>query len=71
VSLITHKIKSIFTNLTFSPSLHQSFDMNEKQEREQFEEAERIGAEGKDCLLYYPVCDSSPLENFTHLMEID
>lgn len=56
-------------HFVLSPSTHLSFSDAEKDEEFFFEAAERYGASGGDCDLFYPDCVNSPLEHVTHLIE--
>jgi len=51
------------------PSAHQSFNTeNESEEKELYEEAERIGKEGGDCELIYNECKKSPLYSISNFI---
>lgn len=54
-----------------SPSTHLSFSDDETDHRFFYEAAERYGASGGDCNLFYPDCINSPLEHVTHLIEYE
>ncbi|XP_070490998.1 uncharacterized protein [Chironomus tepperi] len=55
-----------------TPSAHQSFDAeNEIEEKELYEEAERIGKEGGDCELIYNECKVSPLYSISNFIPND
>jgi DM4/DM12 family len=58
-------------HLILTPSLHQSFDTHEEDERIRFERAEESGTNGEDCRLLYSKCDTFPLDRFSELMVID
>ncbi|CAG9809177.1 unnamed protein product [Chironomus riparius] len=55
-----------------TPSAHQSFDSeSEFEEKELYEEAERIGKEGGDCELIYTGCKKSPLYSISNFISTD
>jgi hypothetical protein len=49
--------------------MHQAFDENEQTERRLFENAEKQGMDGENCLLLYPMCETSPMDNLTNVLE--
>lgn len=54
----------------YRPSLHQSFDDTEDEERISFEEAEMYGRTDGDCdIVYGKDCDISPLHAVTDIIE--
>lgn len=55
--------------LSFRPSKHQSFDLNELQDQEYFEAVEEFGKTNGDCERRYHSCDESLLEMISSLIE--